>query len=83
MVLYDLAAAANQDWLISEAWSWQGCVDIWVNNAGVDVLTGELAGVSFEEKMERLTARLYEQFAEANQLEAKIRENLETLGYGQ
>ena len=39
-------------------------------------------GVPFEEKMAELSAMLYEQFAEADQLEATIRKNLEVLGYG-
>ncbi|MBT9143062.1 MAG: hypothetical protein DDT29_01461 [Dehalococcoidia bacterium] len=39
-------------------------------------------GIPFEEKMAELSARLYEQFAEADQLEATIRKNLEVLGYG-
>ena len=39
-------------------------------------------GVPFEEKMAELSATLYEQFAEADQLEATIRKNLEALGYG-
>jgi type I restriction enzyme M protein len=37
----------------------------------------------FEEKMARLTAALYEQFAESQRLEAEIRANLEELGYGE
>ncbi len=36
----------------------------------------------FEDKMGRLSARLFEQFAEAEQLEATIRKNLMTLGFG-
>lgn len=40
-------------------------------------------GVSFDEKMTELTAKLYEQFAMADQLEATIRKNLEALGYGE
>lgn len=38
-------------------------------------------GIQFEEKMAELSSRLYEQFAEANQLEVIIRKNLEVLGY--
>jgi len=38
-------------------------------------------GEPFEEKMERLTTELYEQFAEGNALEARIKQNLEGLGY--
>ena len=40
-------------------------------------------GIPFEEKMAELTATLYEQFAEAERLEAVIKRNLEVLGYGE
>jgi type I restriction enzyme M protein len=40
-------------------------------------------GVPFEEKMAELSAKLYEQFAEADRLEATIKRNLEVLGYGE
>jgi type I restriction enzyme M protein len=40
-------------------------------------------GVPFEEKMAELSATLYEQFAEADRLEAAIKRNLEVLGYGE
>lgn len=36
----------------------------------------------FEEKMQRLTQQLHEQFAESSKLEAAIRSNLEGLEYG-
>ena len=39
-------------------------------------------GVPFEEKMAELSATLYEQFAEADRLEAAIKRDLEVLGYG-
>ncbi len=39
-------------------------------------------GVPFEEKMSELSAKLYEQFAESDRLEATIKKNLEVLGYG-
>lgn len=39
-------------------------------------------GEPFEDKMERLTAQLQEQFAESVRLEQTIRENLARLGYG-
>jgi len=39
-------------------------------------------GIPFEEKMTELTAKLYEQFAMTDRLEATIRKNLEVLGYG-
>jgi type I restriction enzyme M protein len=40
-------------------------------------------GVPFAEKMSALSAELYEQMAEASQLDASIRKNLEGLGYGE
>ena len=39
-------------------------------------------GIPFEEKMSELSAKLYKQFAEADQLEAIIKKNLEFIGYG-
>jgi type I restriction enzyme M protein len=36
----------------------------------------------FDEKMKRLTATLYEQFAESARLEKAIRKNVKGLGYG-
>ena len=38
-----------------DAWAWQAA-DIWVNNAGADVLTGNAAYWSFEEKLASLWA---------------------------
>ena len=40
-------------------------------------------GVPFEEKMAELSAELYAQMAEAQELDAAIRQNLEALGYGE
>jgi type I restriction enzyme M protein len=40
-------------------------------------------GVPFEEKMAELSAELYQQMAEAHELDAAIRKNLEALGYGE
>ena len=40
-------------------------------------------GVPFEEKMAALSAELYEQMGEAEELDAAIRRNLEALGYGE
>jgi type I restriction enzyme M protein len=40
-------------------------------------------GVPFEEKMAELSAELYEQMTEAQELDAAIRRNLEVLGYGE
>jgi 3-oxoacyl-[acyl-carrier protein] reductase len=54
VVLADLADPRGQDQLAHEAWAWHDRVDIWINNAGVDVLTGDAAGWSFEQKLEAL-----------------------------
>ncbi len=54
LVLADLRERDEQQSLIHQAWQWQGHVDIWVNNAGVDVLTGTNAGWSFEQKLHEL-----------------------------
>lgn len=39
-------------------------------------------GIPFDEKMTELSAKLYEQFEQADKLEVVIRKNLEVLGYG-
>jgi len=54
VLLADLACPVQQDRLIDRAWQWRSGVDIWVNNAGVDILTSEAAGWSFERKLEAL-----------------------------
>jgi len=53
VVLADLSDPAEQDRLVELAWDWRP-VDIWINNAGADVLTGEAAGWSFEDKLAAL-----------------------------
>ncbi|MDP6553927.1 MAG: SDR family oxidoreductase [Pirellulaceae bacterium] len=60
----DLSDGNTHQRLVDEAWNWAAeistrpemtdGVNIWVNNAGVDVLTGEASGWSFEEKLDRL-----------------------------
>lgn len=52
-IVTDLGAAAGRAELVDRAWR-HAPVDVWVNNAGVDVLTGEAADWKFEEKLERL-----------------------------
>ena len=48
-----LANPAEQDRLVEAAWDWRP-IDIWINNAGADVLTGDAANWSFEEKLAAL-----------------------------
>lgn len=50
----DLAEPAEVSTLAQESWAWQGKLDLLVNNAGVDVLTGVAATWSFAEKLEQL-----------------------------
>ena len=40
-------------------------------------------GEPFEEKMERLTTKLHQQFSESDQLETTIKKNLNALGFGE
>lgn len=53
-VLADLADPARHEDLVRQAWDWRGGIDIWVNNAGADVLTAAAAGESFDAKLEGL-----------------------------
>jgi 3-oxoacyl-[acyl-carrier protein] reductase len=54
VLLADLERFDAQDEFAEQAWKWQGKVDIWINNAGADTLTGEAANWSFERKLEEL-----------------------------
>ncbi|MGD9648834.1 MAG: SDR family NAD(P)-dependent oxidoreductase [Pirellulales bacterium] len=47
----DLADGSRWQSLVARAWEFRNRVDIWVNNAGVDVLTGAAAGWSYDEKL--------------------------------
>ena len=52
--LVDLADVGGRKQLVEDAWQWNGSVDIWVNNAGVDVLTTEAVKLDFNDKLEKL-----------------------------
>jgi 3-oxoacyl-[acyl-carrier protein] reductase len=54
VLIADLARLDVQDEFAEQAWQWQGKIDIWINNAGADTLTGEAAHWSFERKLEEL-----------------------------
>ena len=54
VVLADLSEEQGRTALLEQALAWRKSIDIWVNNAGVDVLTGEAADWSFERKLEQL-----------------------------
>lgn len=49
--LADLAALTD---FVETAWEAPGGVDVWVNNAGADLLTGEAARLDYGEKLQRL-----------------------------
>lgn len=53
-VICDLSERADLARAVEECWGWKDGIDIWVNNAGVDVLTGENAAMDFYEKLNRL-----------------------------
>ncbi len=53
-ILADLAPAPALGALVEQAWTWAGDIQIWVNNAGGDVLTGSAAKWPFEQKLEYL-----------------------------
>ncbi len=53
VVLADLSNPDEQDRLVDDAWDWRP-IDIWINNAGTDVLTSEAADWSFEDKLAAL-----------------------------
>jgi 3-oxoacyl-[acyl-carrier protein] reductase len=40
--------------LVQQAWDWQGQVDLWVNNAGADVLSGPKWRQPWEERLQQL-----------------------------
>jgi len=54
ILMADVANIDDRDRLARNAWEWRGGVDVWVNNAGADVLTGPAADWSFEQKLDRL-----------------------------
>lgn len=53
--LVDLSDPQSLVSFVGEAWD-AGPIDVWINNAGVDVLTGEAASWSFERKLSALWA---------------------------
>jgi 2-amino-4-hydroxy-6-hydroxymethyldihydropteridine diphosphokinase len=56
VLMADLRISKHLPQFVADAWSlWQG-VDIWINNAGSDTLTGEAASWSFEQKLADLLA---------------------------
>jgi NAD(P)-dependent dehydrogenase (short-subunit alcohol dehydrogenase family) len=56
VLLADLANPAACDWLVQEAWAAWGRLDVFVQNAGADLVTGDAADWPFETKWEALVA---------------------------
>ena len=54
VIAADLADQNNLADFVDRAWNCFGEVDIWVNNAGVDLLTGETARLEFPQKLQHL-----------------------------
>jgi 3-oxoacyl-[acyl-carrier protein] reductase len=50
----DISVNEQRDRFVEECWNQSGRPDIWVNNAGADVLTGEAAEWTFEQKLHRI-----------------------------
>jgi 3-oxoacyl-[acyl-carrier protein] reductase len=55
-LLADLCEPEARQRLIDTAWAWQSGVDIWVNVAGADVLTGAAGDWDFAQKLDTLWA---------------------------
>ncbi len=55
-VLTDVSDQRAREDLVRAAFAWQGRVDVWVNNAGADVLTTEAKSWAFEKKLAHLLA---------------------------
>ena len=54
IVVSNLAQAEGCERLVDAAFAWRQQVDIWVNNAGADVLTGQTAQLDFMDKLDQL-----------------------------
>jgi len=53
-MLADISDTADCQRLVEEAFAWKGRVDVWVNAAGADVLTGKAGKLSFDAKFDLL-----------------------------
>jgi 3-oxoacyl-[acyl-carrier protein] reductase len=54
IVLADFADGEKLESFLDAAWGCYGTVDVWVNNAGADLLTGDDARRSYSDKLSRL-----------------------------
>lgn len=50
----DFSDPEQLDPFVEECFAWQGGVQVWINNAGADVLTGEMADAPFLARLERV-----------------------------
>jgi 3-oxoacyl-[acyl-carrier protein] reductase len=50
----DVRDSSQLERLIDDVWKCFGEVDVWINNAGVDLLTGENAKLSYDQKLQEL-----------------------------
>lgn len=53
-IFADFERLESVDAFVQQAWSWRDGVDVWVNNAGGDVLTGQWKDESLERKLDYL-----------------------------
>ena len=56
LLMADLSEPSAREELVESAWQVWGGIDVWVNNAGADTLTGEASHWPFERKLETLLA---------------------------
>lgn len=54
LILADISQPQSVIELVDSCWQWRDGVDIWINNAGADVLTGAASEFSFDQKLQRL-----------------------------
>ena len=54
IIMSDFSSSAARSEFVEHAWGWHGKIDLLINNAGADVLTGEASQGNFPEKLERL-----------------------------
>lgn len=53
VVLLDLEDSEAAAALVAAAYQWRSKIDVWINNAGVDLLTSEATTWTFEQKLEK------------------------------
>jgi 3-oxoacyl-[acyl-carrier protein] reductase len=54
VAMADFEDPASLDSLVETACEWRNRIDMWINNAGADILTGDLAKQDFDQKLQRL-----------------------------